>query len=443
MIIILHIIFIMFLNNKQQFALECIKNKKTIFLTGSPGTGKSYTLKEIINYLKSENINYAVTSSTGCSAVLINGQTIHSYMNLGIGQIQKDTIIKKLKANKRYNTIKTLECLIIDEISMIDNYTFDSISSIFKEIKGVNEPFGGIQLIIVGDFCQLSPVSGDYCFKSDEWKNINPHIIILNELMRQKDDMKLQSILQEVRLGKCSKNTFKELKKLQNTQFDNIKPTKLFSLVSNVDKINAEEYSKLFKKTFHIPIEKGIITECFPYVKESEIDFELLTTSSNGQIYKYNAVSNDKKNKLSEYTINLFVGLQVMVTRNISVEKGLINGTIGIITTLTNEYVGITDKYNNNHKIFYHKDVNENTKTYIKFMPIKLAYAMSIHKSQGATLDAIEIDGGVFIFAPGQLYTAISRAKNLESIKLIDIDKDSFICNKDVKKFYEEITERE
>jgi ATP-dependent DNA helicase PIF1 len=160
---------------------------------------------------------------------------------------------------------------------------------------------------------------------------------------------------------------------------------------------------------------------------------------SDNDIYRYNAVTNDKllQKNIDEYHIDLFKGLHVMVTRNINFSTGLINGTTGIITNLSSSSVCIKSVLTGSmHTIYYHKDVNANNNTYVKFMPIKLAYALSIHKSQGATLDAIEIDASVNIFAPGQLYTALSRSRSLDSIKLINLDEYSFLCNKAVKEFY-------
>lgn len=431
------------LNSAQSRAVELVKSGKSIFLTGSPGTGKSFTLKEIIRYLKESQIQYAVTSSTGCSAVLINGQTIHSFMGIGVGSINKENTIKKLKITKKYNMLRDLQCLIIDEISMIDDYTFENISSIMSAVKNNQLPFGGIQVILVGDFCQLAPVTGDYCFKSEEWKRLNLSNVILTELIRQKDDVLFQTILQEIRFGKCSNASFEVFKKMREKVFRGIKATKLYSLTSHVQEINTREYEKLFEKQYNKKPVDGKVVQCFPTIAQSDIDWELLATpeSEEHAIYRYNAISNDKQIKISEYSIDLFVGLQVMVTRNISIINGLINGTIGTITKLTNMYVCIRDTNMKEHTIYYHKDTNDNSKTFVKFMPIKLAYSLSIHKSQGATLDAIEVDGGIFIFAPGQLYTAISRARSLDCIRLVNIEKDSFICNKSVKKFYNDLTE--
>lgn len=418
------------LNKKQQSALDTVATRKNLFLTGPPGTGKSYTLKEIIQYLKNNNINFSVTSSTGCSAVLINGQTIHSYFSLGIGDININNVIKKIKMYpSKYKGIYELKSLIIDEISMVDCTLFEKISEILQKIKSNTKPFGGIQIIIVGDFCQLSPVNGDYCFTSNLWKECNFENIVLDEYIRQKEDIDLQNILGEIRFGKCSKQTFKKLKEMKHLLHHNIVPTKLFSLTSHVDEINNFNFKK------NLPKDSKMI-QCYPPTLE---EYFTCSEYSEKDIMQYNAISNDKKVKISEYVIQLYIGLQVMVTRNVNIEKKLINGTMGTITSLSPSYVQIEDKNQNMFTIYYHKDINENSNTYVKFMPIKLAYAISIHKSQGATLDAIEVDGGTCIFAPGQLYTALSRAKNLNSIKIIDLDKDSFICHKSVKQFYKDL----
>jgi ATP-dependent DNA helicase PIF1 len=430
----------MMLNQDQQRALQAVKDNCNIFLTGSPGTGKSYVLKCIIEWLKTSNKRFAVTSSTGCSAILINGQTIHSYLGIGIGNRLLDNIITSLKKNRtKYKTISELQVLILDEISMIDNSTLEKISQIFQRVKGdMMRPFAGIQIIFVGDFCQLSPVQGHYCFTSDVWKAIDPVCIQLTELIRQKDDKDFQQILQEVRFGKCSSKSMKKLSELQNTIFEGIVPTKLYPLNSDVQTINMIEFNRLYSRNNKAKAASARIIDCYP-VSADTIDMEYLmsdTYDADKDIFRYHPVTNDKTKTADEYVVDLFKGLQVMVTRNINIENGLINGTIGIITSLTTSSVAINVN-DNIHIIYFHKDINENNNTYVKFMPIKLAYALSIHKSQGATLDAIEIDGSSNIFAAGQLYTALSRARCLSSIRLLNLDRESFICNKVVKDFYE------
>lgn len=424
------------LNTDQINAVESVIDGKNVFITGSPGTGKSFTLRYIIQKLKELKRNFAITSSTGCSAILINGQTTHSYVGMGTGVLSVDDIVKKIKINKKkFKELDELQTLIVDEISMIDNNTLEKISLIFQKIKNIlNKPFGGIQIIFVGDFCQLSPVNGNYCFLSKIWEELQLTYIHLNKLIRQKDDILFQKILLRVRFGKCSKKTFDILNELKDTTFNNIVPTKLYSLNKDVDIINFNEFKKVYyshtKKTF----KNANIVQCYSLSKsESKYD--------DSDIFRYNPTSNDKFVNLEDYKIDLMKGLQVMVIRNIDFENGIVNGTIGKIIELSPEYVCILDTNNKKHNISYHKDINENKKgSYIEFMPIKLAYALSIHKSQGATLDAIEVDGSTNIFAPGQLYTAISRAKNLKSIKLLNLDRESFICNQNVKKFYENIS---
>lgn len=429
------------LNHFQTLALDAVKEGKSVFITGSPGTGKSYLLKTIIEYFNHDFKTIAITASTGCSATLIGGQTIHSYLSMGIGNNTIENIVAKIKGYRgKYMKIMKLKALILDEISMIDDATFDKISSIFKKVRDNPIPFGGVQVILVGDFCQLSPVSGNFCFTSSEWNELNPECIQLNELVRQKDDIIFQNILQEIRFGKCSKKTEKILSELQNTKFKKIKPTKLYSLNRDVSQINQREFDILYLKTNDVLAETANIIQCFPLSHDS-LDCDSNTDIDiSKDIFRFNASSNDKAAKLDEYVVELFKGLQVMVTRNINFDTNLINGTIGVVTNLTKKSVTIKDTKGMMHIVWYHTDTNNNTKIHHKFMPIKLAYALSIHKSQGATLDAIEVDGSTSIFASGQLYTALSRARNMSSIRLMNFDKGSIMCNQIVKNFYANIT---
>ncbi len=320
---------------------------------------------------------------------------------------------------------------------MIDDTLLQKISIILQKIKNNLLPFGGIKVIFVGDFCQLSPVSGNYCFTSEIWKELDLKTIHLTKLIRQQDDEIFQKILQEVRFGKCSKTTFKILEKLKDTELKI--STKLYSLNNQVDAINKYELAKLLKneaKIIHCApliitqFEQGLSLE---HTQEFNVDID---------IFRYHAYSSDKTIKINDYEIDVMKGAYVMVTRNINFETGLINGTTGTIISLNPTSICISDKNNKTYTIYYHKDINENNNTYTKFMPIKLAYAISIHKSQGSTLDSVEVDGSSFIFAPGQLYTALSRAKNMSSIRLLNLDKYSFICYKSVKEFYQNLSEK-
>ena len=428
------------LNKQQLYAVDAVLKHKNVFLTGPPGTGKSFTMKEIIKVLKTNNKQIAITSSTGCSAILINGQTIHSFLGMGVGNKSVQQIAESLvKFKSKLNKIKELDVLIIDEISMIDDTTFETISSILQKIRSDTRPFGGVQTLFVGDFCQLSPVKGKYCFLSEVWNQLELTNVHLTDLIRQKDDTDFQEILQEIRFGKCSKKMFEKLKSLEQTEFTDILPTRLYSLNVDVNEINNKEFRKNYKTLFGQKAGNANIVQCFPLIMDNDVCMPEQKIEQS-DIICYNALTNDKKIKTSDYAIHLFKGLQIMVTRNINFDTGLVNGTLGVITALTPHSVTIQDVNKTLHVISYHTDKNENhigrEKTYVKFMPIKLAYALSIHKSQGSTLDCIEVDGSSFIFASGQLYTALSRGKKLSQIKIINLDKDSFMCHKDVKNFY-------
>jgi ATP-dependent DNA helicase PIF1 len=409
-----YLIFIMnLLNEEQKYALKCVSEGNNILLTGSAGTGKSYTIKYIIEYLNNANKKYAITASTGTAAVIIGGQTLHSFLGLGLGTgTVKEILNNILKNKKKHESILNLEVLIIDEISMIDKDLFEKISLILSIIKSNDVYFGNIQIILVGDFCQLAPVKGKYCFLADIWNKMNIKIVLLEKLIRHDEDLLFQQILKIVRKGRCTDNIIKVLNKLKDTEFENgIIPTKLYPINVNVDKINNIEIEKL---------------------------------KACGNISKtYTAISSsDKEKEVGKFTIELTLNAQIIIIRNINVEESLVNGTRGIIKHLGNDFVVINDINGNIHTIKYFTDTFNNSisskSSYIIHMPIRICYALSIHKSQGMTIDALELDLGPNIFTCGQSYTALSRARKLSSIKIIDIDKDSFRTNIDVKNFYKD-----
>jgi ATP-dependent DNA helicase PIF1 len=396
------------MNEQQQFAFNVVKNKQNLFMTGSAGTGKSFTLSKIVEYLEKEKINYALTALTGCASVLINGQTLHSYLCLGISRDLNEIYKNISKYKPVLAKLKKLETLIIDEISMMDDELFILINNLFQMIKNNDKIFGGIQVILVGDFYQLPPISNDYCFTCDIWKQLNLVPVILTELIRQKNDLILQEILEEIRNCCISANSFKILKNLKNTSFTSkdIKPTRLYPINVNVNKINDYEFKKLVKK-------------------------------NNNETITYNAICNKKTIDLKDYHITLTLNAQVMVIRNINIENRLFNGTRGIVTEMNDTNVIIKDIYDNYHTISYYTDKNNNNDNIkISFMPLKLAYAMSIHKSQGSSIDVLEIDLGDDIFISGQLYTALSRATNINNIRIVNLSKNSFMTNEKVKNFY-------
>jgi ATP-dependent DNA helicase PIF1 len=396
------------LNKEQKYAIDCVMGGANILLTGSAGTGKSYTIKYIIEYLKENNKKFAVTATTGTAAVMIGGQTLHSFLGLGHGRASTKEIYNNILRNKKkYDNISCIDTLIIDEVSMLDKDLFEKISDLLSLIKMNDGYFGNIQLILIGDFCQLAPVKGQFCFLSDLWNKIDIKVILLRELIRQSDDLLFQNILRIIRKGRCTDNIITVLNKLRDTEFENgIIPTRLYPINVDVDKIN-------------------------------NIEIEKVKAMGNKSKTYFATTSCDMEKERDKFSIELTLNAQIIIIRNISVENSLVNGTRGVIKHLDDEFIVISDVEGNIHKINYYTDTyNNNSKSFIYHMPVRICYALSIHKSQGMTIDALEIDMGPNIFTCGQSYTALSRAKKLSSIKIIDVHKDSFKTNMYVKEFY-------
>jgi ATP-dependent DNA helicase PIF1 len=398
------------LNEKQQYIIEQVITKKNIFLTGCPGTGKSFVLKEIIKKYIDLNLgNLILTATTGCAAVNIKGITLHSFFGIKPHLNISDHInllLKEKLNNSIFKRIFLIDFLIIDEVSMLDNILCNNIDLILKSVKNNVKPFGDIQVLFVGDFFQLAPVINTYCFYSKAWIELNPILIELIEPIRHNTDKAFQIILSKLRYGIMNKKIFHILKSLENNNFSNdlIEPTILYPNNVDVNNINKINLKKLIDNNNKIKLYKAFFV-------------------------------NTKIN--NDYDILLAVNAQIMVTSNISIENELINGTRGIIIELNDDNVLIKTK-NGLFEIHYHKfDILGNKNKYFKCIPLKLAYAITIHKSQGSTIDKLKIDIGPKVFATGQAYTAISRAKTLNDIHILNLDINSFKADKKVIKWYE------
>jgi len=409
------------LNIEQQLAFDEFKTGKNIFLTGPAGTGKSVTLKKIIEHCEFSALKYGVTATTGTAAFLIGGKTLHSYLGLGLAKESAEEIFKFVRYKLKHvaDKIRALNVLIIDEISMLDKELLEKISAYLSLLRRNSSPFGGIQIVLTGDFCQLEPVNGEYCFLSDLWKTINLKTIYLHKLVRQDGDTEFQKMLSKLRYGRCTDKIYQRLLSLKNTEFGEVKPTKLYPKNVNVDKINTLEYNKLI--------------------------------DSGAKMIKYTAILPTKakdKEKATKWinslelpeSVEICVGAQVVLLVNLDQDNGLVNGTRGVVIDVLSKSVLIKRVNNTICEIPFYKTTNsEDDSLSVSYMPLKLAYALTIHRSQGMTLDAVEIDIGTNIFAAGQAYTALSRAQNLKSVRIVAVAKNSFIVNPKVLEFYEKI----
>ena len=401
------------MNEDQQRILEKVRRGVNVCITGGAGTGKSYLIGEISSVLHATK-RLAVTAMTGSAALLIRGTTLHRRLSLRLAKGTAAEIasnISKYRTRTAYYDILELQLLIIDECSMLNDILFDKVSKIFQILRRNSKPFGGVQMVLVGDLYQLPPVEGRYCFQSEFWSKCHFDICELTQNMRQKDDEPFMEMLKRLRLGRCSREDLAVLRSLKETQFpEGIEPTKLYCRNVDVDRINSDALQRIGGQLFTFPTKY---------------------TGSHEASVQYARGSN-----ISEQ-VTMSVGAQVMVTYNTDPALGLVNGTRGIVTALEQRAVTIRLLDGREEIIPYIKiEQEDDPDVGVEFMPIKLAWAVTIHKSQGMTLDAIEIDIGSNIFTVGQAYTALSRARNLKSVRVVDVAARSFCTSRDVTDFF-------
>ena len=420
------------LTSSQKKALENISLGKNIFLTGEAGTGKSYLVNRLKEISKSQAIKLAVTALTGTAAYLLGGTTLHAWAGIGLGKDDiKSLIVKINKSKNAQSKWKEVDILVIDEISMMSSDLLDKLEKLARFYRDPNKIFGGIQVIIIGDFYQLPPVCCgndkiNFCFKADCWKKLIDINIVLEEVVRQSDPL-LKKCLSEIRRGIVSKETLEVMKSRIAVKLpeSSITPTRLYPNKSNVEAINSKNLVKLGGKLKSYKLSINVTRQGKPYTSYNGYEIERLI-----------------KHITCEDKLTISVGAQVMLIYNLDMESGLVNGSRGIVLE--------TNK--NNVKVqFINGEVREierqqwivslDNQIEITFsqIPLILAWAITVHKSQGASLDLAEIDAGMTIFEYGQAYVALSRIKSLEGLRLIAFDHRKIRANPEVTKFYQSI----
>jgi ATP-dependent DNA helicase PIF1 len=419
------------LNSGQELALKAVESGRNVFITGQGGVGKSELVKRIQGMFYEKGKCIAVTGLTGIAALTINGYTVHRWAGIGLGDDNIDVLFTKVSRNPnaRRNWMNT-HSLVIDEVSMLSPELFVKLDQLGRRIRRIDKPFGGIQLIFCGDFCQLGPVKiNTYCFESPLWDTCKFQVCYLTENMRQ-SDAKFQKMLGEIRLGYASQETKTALKERIGAKVGtmDIQPTRLFSNRSSVDQLNKNELEKISTNSIHF---EAIDTCNTSITAEQRKNYTgLLDKSCQG-----------KKN------LYLKVGAQVMLIANTAPDAGLVNGSRGVITgfkALTKtKSVPIVKFLNGVEDIVathsWDYCINENTKMKRTQIPLILAWGSTIHKAQGLTIDCVEIDLGDTIFAPGQFYTALSRVKTLEGASITQLNFDKLLCDAKVREFYQNL----
>jgi ATP-dependent DNA helicase PIF1 len=439
------------LSKEQQLAFNKYVQGQNIFITGPGGSGKSALIRAIHKHAYSRFRDIQVTALTGCAAVLLNckAKTLHSWAHIGLGNGSIEQLITKIKKNKFAKQLwKSTEILVVDEVSMLSLKLFNVLNEIGKVIRGNQKPFGGIQVIFSGDFFQLPPVGDSnepdtqrFCFESDDWNAVfhRDSQIQLKKIFRQTDDT-YAAILNQIREGKIKRKSNDLLLQYVGRPLDpNLvaEPTKLYPTRNKVENINLTKMSALAgdEKVF-----------CIKYLKDTEMTkaerLRRLEFSEKDIQMELDFLAH---NLICEKEMTIKVGAQVMCIINIQSDSGMevCNGSQGIVTGFCDITGCPKVKFNNGIEriMVRHLWVSDKIPGIgVSQVPLILAWALTIHKSQGATMDAAEIDVGSGIFECGQTYVALSRVKTLNGLYLTSFDASRIKINKKVKEYYDSLT---
>jgi len=413
------------LTSTQLEAFELFLSGQSFCLTGPGGTGKSHIIKHIVENCKTSNISCAITAMTGVAASLISGQTLHKWSGLGLMDRRIETMVGIIRNNEQVlDRWTSTQVLVIDEVSMMNQGMFELLHVVFCKIRGNKEFYGGIQVIFCCDFAQLAPINGNYAFESPLWqKELSGNTIYLNQILRQ-DNPEFIQMLSEIRLGIVSETSRKSLNsRLDKKAEGPIQPTILYPHRKTVEETNNRKLDEL-------KYEKRLFT-----AKDTKYEFSSKTTK--------NATSKDTETleERSPKQITLCEQAQVMLSVNIDTEKGLVNGSRGIITGFTGGNPDVL--FDNGKRLTITPNTFEcQTQTCIirrVQIPLVLAWATTIHKCQGSTLTHAVTDlRDAFCNAQG--YVTLSRLKSLDGLYLIGIDYSKIKCDSRVKVYYDTLS---
>eukprot|EP00064_Thunnus_orientalis_P022492 superscaffoldBa00007613_g22690 len=415
------------LNKEQAAVLSAVLSGKNVFFTGSAGTGKSFLLKRIMGSLPPKST--FATASTGVAACHIGGTTLHNFAGIGSGSAPLEQCIELAQRPGVLQHWTSCRHLIIDEVSMVESQFFDKLESVARSVRRSTEPFGGIQLIVCGDFLQLPPVSkgkekASFCFQARSWRKVIQVNMELTEVRRQTDQSFI-SLLQAVRVGRVTEEVTAKLmgSAYHHIEKDGILATRLCTHKDDVELTNENKLQQL----------PGL--NCFVLI----ISFQLVQ--------------------------------QVMLTKNLDVARGLVNGARGVVVAFESGkhglphvrfLCGVTEVLKPERWVFKSGGGIHLSR---QQLPLKLAWAISIHKSQvnkgsitqcigynshtniretnahqisGMTLDCVEISLAR-VFESGQAYVALSRARTLEGLRVMDFDPSVVRADPDVLLFYRKL----
>lgn len=388
----------------QNLALEIMLAGESVLLTGPAGAGKTYVLNEFIKLARAQGKVVAVTATTGLAATHLNGSTIHSWSGIGINNSLPRNFFEFLPKG-RFNTIESTDVLIIDEISMLHDYRLDMVDQVTRRVRGKDAPFGGIQVILCGDFFQLPPVTrndeppSSFVVNATSFKDLDPVVCYLTEQHRQNDDQYLE-ILNVIRAGDVRRKHADILLSRQDALLDEFEEvTELHTTNVDVDGLNSKKLEKLSGEKH--------------YYKATYTGQE-------------NYVETLKRSCLALEDLILKEGSLVMCIKN-SPEKRFVNGSLGTVVDFEDGTDFPIVKLNGGRILTIGPETwelrdGEKKRASVEQIPLRLAWAVTVHKSQGMTLDAARIDLRR-TFVPGMGYVALSRVRNLDSLSLIGMNR--------------------
>jgi hypothetical protein len=410
---------------KQKDALAILKTGANVFLTGEPGSGKTHTVNQYIAYLRSRGVEPAITASTGIAATHIGGLTIHSWSGIGVRPDLSKYDLDHIGQNKSVvRRISTAQVLIIDEVSMLSARTLGMVDAVCREVKRSTKTFGGLQVVLVGDFFQLPPVysrgkstqdemydtppeGGKFAFSSPAWGALNPLVCYLSEQHRQ-EDAEFLAFLSALRRSMIEEE---HVALLRTRYFPTPRgaTTQLYSHNADVDRINDAELEKI----------------------SGEIRTFSMTVRGPERI-----VGALKRGCLSPEELSLKEGARVMFTKNDVATHRYVNGTLGTVVGFSKDNGYPIVRTNAGREIVAEPDEWRaedagRTLARISQVPLRLAWAMTVHKSQGMSLDAAHMDLSQ-TFEYGQGYVALSRVRTLAGLSLAGLNKKALRVHPDV-----------
>lgn len=486
------------LSKEQEFVIsQIVDQNKNIFYTGSAGTGKSVVLRELVNRLvrKYGGTFVGVTASTGLAACNIGGQTLHRFLGIGIGQASPEIMLKSIEKKPMLKRRwLTLRVLIIDEISMIDGVLFSKLDKLAKILRKNDKPFGGIQVVCTGDFFQLPPVGkgteAQYCFESDSWKSVIEKTLLLTQVFRQKGDNQLINMLNCLRFGELDGNLIEQFYELQKPKqySDGIEPTELFPTREEVKRANDRRLNVLDSKAHVFTAEDSTTNEFEVKLLENLMCEKVITLKPGAQVmylknrddgivngsigkvvfmcpqqlYPYLDESYDRSTFTDEATLQ---EINIILSRvgnktpsgNDAAETALIDqmsdehrgGFLKLLNVASRcstsdiyPVVCFKDRLGNDLCLLvtpedFTVESGAGAKKELRRtqLPLLLSWAMSIHKSQGQTIQRLRVDLRR-IFEKGQVYVALSRAVDKENLEIRNFDPKRIIASDKVKQFY-------